>query len=385
MSTADVARDLDILRQAVGDEKLNFVGYSYGTHLGITYANLFPDNVGAMIIDSVVDPVAWSTGHDWLSSFFPVTSRINSAEGASDTLKEFFRLCDEAGIEACALAGNSESRFATIANSLKELPYYFIDESGNEGIIDYSILVSITLSSLYNPFSWQEGALLLASLEGDLSQREVGERYLKLRQTLGLNDEPNSLAVEQPFDLGFHGVACSDTDNPHHFVNWPWAARVMDASHKYFGSAWTWGSSACYSWPGSKKSRYSGGYEVVTENPILIVSNLYDPATPYQNAVVANKLLKNSRLLTVNGWGHAGILLSGCANNYAADYLLSGHLPEEGATCESDAIPFPPPTPNATPYSARGMQSRSDGSERSDSEKEAVQKALLKEILPSNF
>ena len=62
MSTANVARDLDLLRQAVGDEQLTYVGYSYGSYLGVTYANLFPDKVRALIVDGVLDPIAWSTG-----------------------------------------------------------------------------------------------------------------------------------------------------------------------------------------------------------------------------------------------------------------------------------------------------------------------------------
>jgi pimeloyl-ACP methyl ester carboxylesterase len=156
MSTADVARDLDLLRQAVGDEKLYFVGYSYGSYLGVTYANLFPDNVGRMILDGVIDPVAWSTGRNWASYFFPVTTRIRSAEGASDTLNEFFRLCDEAGIEVCPLAGDAESRYASVLQSLREEPIVHLDENGSEFVLDYAQAVKLTHAALYHSESWPD-------------------------------------------------------------------------------------------------------------------------------------------------------------------------------------------------------------------------------------
>jgi len=85
MSTANVARDLDLLRQAVGDDKLNFLGYSYGSSIGATYANLFPDRVGALVVDGLLNPVAWSTGTDDESATLPFTSRLGSDASASST------------------------------------------------------------------------------------------------------------------------------------------------------------------------------------------------------------------------------------------------------------------------------------------------------------
>jgi len=102
MTTADVARDLDLLRQAVGDEQLNYAGFSYGSYLGMTYANLFPSKVGAVVIDGVLDPIAWATGRHGQRFSAPFSSRTRSDAGALDTLNEFFRLCDEGS--GCALA-----------------------------------------------------------------------------------------------------------------------------------------------------------------------------------------------------------------------------------------------------------------------------------------
>jgi pimeloyl-ACP methyl ester carboxylesterase len=91
MSTANVARDLDVLRQAVGDEKLTYAGYSYGSFLGTTYANMFPDGVRAVIVDGVLDPIAWTTGAPGQSNL-PFSTRLRSDAEAQATLEEFFRL-----------------------------------------------------------------------------------------------------------------------------------------------------------------------------------------------------------------------------------------------------------------------------------------------------
>src|SRR6185369_8744918 len=97
MSSADAARDMDLLRRAFGDRKLTYLGYSYGSLLGQNYANLFPRNARALVIDGVVDPVAWATGRGGEARRVPVGTRIGSADGAGRTLREFFRLCDAAG------------------------------------------------------------------------------------------------------------------------------------------------------------------------------------------------------------------------------------------------------------------------------------------------
>ncbi len=108
MSTADVARDLDLLRRAVGDRKLTYLGFSYGSYLGNTYANLFPQNVRALVIDGVLDPRLWSSG--W---------QIKSDRVATqEEFEEFLRLCDEAGPD-CAFSApeGSAARWEALADS----------------------------------------------------------------------------------------------------------------------------------------------------------------------------------------------------------------------------------------------------------------------------
>jgi pimeloyl-ACP methyl ester carboxylesterase len=380
MSTADVARDMDLLRQAVGDEKLHFAGYSYGSYLGVTYANLFPEKVGAMVVDGVLDPIAWSTGRGWQSYFWPFSTRLRSAKGAQDSLHEFFRTCDEGGIEVCALADNAESRYTNVVERVREEPIVITLPGGFESVMDYAAFISYTLRALYMPASWPNFASMVAAMEEDLPSGEVAKRYYDLRRSLGFEDDQP--AVPQPF-VGFAGVSCSDSDNPFFYEHWPWAAELSDAKYKYFGSPWTWISSICQSWPGTKESRYAGGFKVKTENPVLVVNTLFDPATPYHGAKTVKRLLRNSRLLTVNGWGHTSLFTSACANNMVSDYLLTGSLPDKGASCDPDVTPFGASLPvdqsvvKQMPLAAV---------QNNDSEKKVeLRRKALKDMLPYNL
>ena len=97
MATADVARDMDSLRAALGDAQLTYAGVSYGSYLGVTYANMFPSRVRAIVVDGVLDPIAWSTGRGGEAATLPFSTRLHSDVGAQATLNEFFRLCDAGG------------------------------------------------------------------------------------------------------------------------------------------------------------------------------------------------------------------------------------------------------------------------------------------------
>jgi pimeloyl-ACP methyl ester carboxylesterase len=337
MSTADVARDLDLLRQAVGDERLSYVGYSYGSYLGVTYANLFPDSFRALVIDGVLDPVAWATGLPGQEDL-PFSTRLRSDAGAIATLGEFFRLCD-AGGPNCAFAPGSAGRFDALAQKLKTQPVVISLPGGATLFFDYSILIANALGAMYDSFSWPGFAQLLALLEAEASSSALGAQLTELWESQGLITKrgfpnyPNLLE-------GFPGVACSDTDNPDSYAAWSQAAADAQAQFGYFGPLWTWASSICAAWPGAQGDRYIRPFTANTTNAVLVASTQFDPATRYEGAVTVAGLLPNSRLLTVHGWGHTTLFLSQCADQAVAAYLLTGALPPEGLVCEQDLVPF---------------------------------------------
>jgi pimeloyl-ACP methyl ester carboxylesterase len=336
MATADVARDLDLLRQAVRDDKLTYAGYSYGSYLGVTYANLFPNRFRAVVVDGVLDPIAWSTGMPG-EQLLPFSTRLRSDAGARATLEEFFRLCDEGGT-ACAFSGGAAARFAALADSLKASPIPLPLDPNRTFLFTYADLVANTLGAMYDSFSWPSFADFLAALESEASVsagvtlttfwRERG--YITKR---GFPRYPNFLE-------GFPGVACSDSDNPDSYQDWSVAATAAEAQFGYFGPLWTWVSSICARWPGRDDDRYVGPFTTSTGAPVLVVGNHYDPATRYEGALAVNALLPNSSLLTVHAWGHASLFLSVCADLIVAEYLIDGTTPTPGTVCAQDGVPF---------------------------------------------
>ena len=332
MSTANVARDLDRLRAAVGDASLNYYGVSYGTYLGVTYANVFPNRVGALVVDGNLDPIAWSTGTG-NGTTVPFSTRLFSNLGAQATLDEFFRLCD-AG--TCAFGPDSANRYAALVDEVKAHPVEVTLPDGSTALLDWTQLVGFTLGAMYDSLGWEDFADFLADVEAHASAKALGRGYARLRfrpaymPKRGDHGYPNFL---EPFPA----VACEDSINPSSYGAWVSAANSASG---YFGPVWTWASSICVVWPFQDAGRYLGPFDHRTANPVLVVGNLFDPATRYQGAQKVASLLPGSRLLTLHGWGHTSLFLSGCIDDAIAAYFVAHQLPPTGTVCEQDHVPF---------------------------------------------
>ncbi len=335
MSTANVARDLDLLRRAVGDSRLSYAGYSYGSYLGATFANMFPNKVRALLVDGVLEPIAWSTGTDETRSL-PFSTRLHSDQGAYATLRQFFSLCNEGGANCAFSEGSPRRRYDELAERLRNDPVNFPDGEGGTFVVGYDDLVSFTLGSMYDPGSWPLFAEVLQEVEALSDKQDAAAALRALRTRLeGLNHEGYPNFIE-----GFPGVACSDSDNPESVEAWADAARASDREFPYFGRPWTWFSSICEPWPGQDSDRYTGPFTKTTHNQVLVVGNKYDPATRYRGAATLRRLLPKSRLLTLEGWGHTSLFLSSCIDKKVNRYLLVPWLPSSDATCQPDVVPF---------------------------------------------
>lgn len=337
MSTADVARDLDVLRQVVGDSGLTYAGYSYGTFLGVTYANLFPDKVRAIVIDGVLDPIAWTLGEAGQQNL-PFSTRLRSDAGAMDALSEFFRLCDLYPIN-CEFSNHSAQRFASLATRLRANPLVIMLGDGTLFTFSYQDLIALTLSGMYNSDYWPELANLLDAIDGMMPAKIVGNMLEKFWSDIGYDykrDFPNYQNIVE----GFPGVACSDSDNPADYSAWWQAAQASEAQYGYFGSIWTYSSSTCSDWPGIQNDRYTGPFTNWTANPVLVVGMKHDPATRYQSAVKVHNLLPNSGLLTVEGWAHCSLLMSTPADIAVGEYLIDPSDLPDGEVYNQDWTPF---------------------------------------------
>jgi pimeloyl-ACP methyl ester carboxylesterase len=356
MSSGNVARDLDMLRQAVGDAKLNYVGLSYGTFIGHVYAELFPGNVGAMVLDGVVDPVAWAANDTSNPPYIRQGTHLSSMA----TLGEFFRLCDEYP-DTCGFSGETPSadRYEEIAEKLKVSPVVLPTPDGSEVFFSYANLVAETQFAMYVSDNWPMFAGFMGWLEDILAEQDgVAGQSQTLR-----GEVPGLIARRGPskypnYVESFAGVACADSINPD---NYPALSDAADEAEGYFGRLWVWayGASVCTEWPGGNNGRYTGSFNASTTSPVLVVGNRYDPVTSYQNAVDAANRLPNAELLTLNGWGHLSLFLSQCIDVHVADYLLNGTLPPDGSTeCDPDRIPFHDQATALSDSAQKGLQAR---------------------------
>ncbi|WP_421735559.1 alpha/beta hydrolase [Cellulomonas sp.] len=353
MSTAEVARDMDVLRRTVGDQRLSYLGFSYGTYLGNVYANLFPDRVRAVVIDGVLDPVAWAGTP--ATAGIPQTQRLKSGEAASRALHEVLARCTTAGPEFCSLAGlgDPETLYADIIASLKAEPLTIVDETGEPVfVLTYATLISFLLGDLYAPegYSYVDQdltlvATLLAAGGTTATSAPLVEKYEALHATAQRSD---AFGLGFPYDNSpeaFQSVLCTDGLNPARAEKWVPASARADAVAPGFGPLWTWASSPCASstWTVRDEDAYAGPFTHRTAAPVLVVGNYWDPATNYDGAVAASSLLPNSRLLSSDSWGHTAYGTSACVTDAVDTYLLRGRIPAAGTVCTGDVQPFTVP------------------------------------------
>lgn len=388
MSTAQDARDMDVLRRAMGDRKLNYLGFSYGSYLGNVYANMFPGRVRAVAIDGVLDPIAWAGTRANLTT--PQTTLMKSGEGGVRALHEILVRCRKAGDEYCnfAAAGDPERNYAKIISSLKRSPLVISDpETGEQFVLDYATLVGFLLGDLYYPDGW-------VFVDGDLSyvlelmqpaarkgsaaaaaQTAARAALVKKFRAARAGDRASDATRARhraafgyafPYDNSFEtfqSVLCTDGINPPEAGTWPAYADASDRKAPDFGRLWTWASAPCASktWTVRDEDAFRGPFTHRTAKPLLVVGNYWDPATNYAGARKVSSLMPNSRLLSNDSWGHTAYGTSECVTKAVDSYLLSLKLPHVGTVCVGDDQPFSEPIPPP-----ESDENRSVAPERSD-------------------
>ncbi|MBW0114486.1 alpha/beta hydrolase [Pseudonocardia abyssalis] len=338
LSTDEAARDMDALRGALGEERLSFVGQSYGTFLGTVYANLFPEHVGRFVLDSVVDP-AQITGDEPLRS-----TRLGSDVSTAATMQEFLRLC-AAGGERCLFgAGDPAGAWDRLTTALREAPVQLTAPDGRTVRLGYSEVVSWAGNWLYQPSLWEQpvaGASFLALAEQALAD-PTGEAGVTTAQVLiSLRDDADLIAAPYagPLNATAFGVNCAENASPDGPDAFTAAAAGRDTAVPHFGALRAWGDSVCAQWPVTVEG-YRGPWAAPTDEPVLIVNSRFDPATPLAAAQRLHDLVPNSALLVHEGVGHVAAQQSTCVVQAVGTYLTEGTVPVQGATCSPDRVPF---------------------------------------------
>jgi pimeloyl-ACP methyl ester carboxylesterase len=362
VSTAETARDLDLLRRAVGDRALNYWGLSYGTILGATYANLFPDKVRALVLDGNVAPSAWTNAGE-RKVRQTISQRIGSDVSADATLATLLRLCGEAPVDKCAFSAGSapatEAKFDALLARLREGPIT-IDFQGQQFTLGYASFLDVISEALeiVQPFDNPEvpaasfgGWPLITDVAEALweNRTEPVDRSAKpsvSQRTADALLRPSPDASSQPTAETYAGpeqslaVLCGESPAPT-LRQFRGLARQEPERTGPIGQAALWGDEPCVTWPARSSAVYPGPWNTPTSAPILVIGNTTDPATPLQNAVKMAAELADARLLTVDGYGHTEFENpSTCASNAVVAYVVNGVLPPSGTTCPQDAAPF---------------------------------------------
>ena len=326
ISSADTVRDLDYLRQLVGDDRLNYLGESVGTFIGQTYANMFPTRVRAMALDGVIDPVAYTNG---------TASALGSGLLSVDQeFEQLLALCERAGPAGCALAGGGPvaERVHQLLAGLRRapIPAPFATPPGE---LTYGeMLTLIKFAALPDPSLWPTvGALLAAAEAGDASVlKDLATGYAG--ESFHRQVETNTVLL------------CADSPARQSARSWPQVADRLSAISRLGAAPMAWAiGAACASWPTQSAHRYTGPWNATTPNPILLINTRFDPNTPLANAQLAERRLGNAVLLTHDGYGHLTHTdPSACVDRALGAYLVGLTTPRRGTVCPSDHQPFDP-------------------------------------------
>jgi hypothetical protein len=304
---------------------------------------MFPNKIRAMVVDGVLDPVAWATGRNGSGKKLPFSSRLRSGKGAWLALTSAFAECDRVGKSRCLLSGDAARKWHLVVHRLKQSPVKV-----NGFSLRYSDVVGTTLFALYSRSDYRPLMRYIATVYNALFGAPVArtaldpaESYKHLKAIIKKGDVTSPYGFGRGYYMAFAGVACSDSLNPSNPRAWIGAANQTDHRSPWFGAAWTWVSSTCAGWPGSSADAFRGPFKVHTSAPVLVVGNIYDPATPISGARRLNGLFAGSRLLTLNGWGHGALGESACTKKSMQRYLVRGVLPVQGKVCKPNKQLFP--------------------------------------------
>lgn len=330
VTTANVARDLDRLRAAVGDERLSYLGFSYGTYLGATYASLFPGRYRAMVLDGALAATTYAR--------HPIATGMAQMSGFEQALDRCLSAC-AADQVACAGFGGDDPgmAFDWLVAQANRLP---VPAHGdNPAPVDGDDLLMATSQALYTKQTWPLLARALATAsrgDGTLARELADIAY-------GRNPD----GTYDPMLDRYFAITAVDE-------RWPRQTHVYErAGHEAWSSfrRFWWGvgySNLQYRYyPVAPRRAYRGPFRATSASPtILVVGTTYDPATPYPDALMLTHELGNARLLMLTGDGHCAYRQgnSACIASAVEDYLISGQVPPEGKRCRQDAA-FAQPLP----------------------------------------
>jgi pimeloyl-ACP methyl ester carboxylesterase len=313
IDSQSTARDMDLIRHLVGDTKLNYLGYSYGTLLGAYYAGLFPHNVGAMVLDGAID----------ITLGFDESAR-SQAKGFENALNAYVTYCQENA--GCPLTGTVSDGMAQIEALFQEAFEHTIPTGTARALTRNLALLGVAVT-LYDEMSWP---ILTQALEQAINQ---GNGYTLLMLADWYNDRLADGSFSTNSQEAFIAISCLDgrgaTD-----------PEIMDANNTILseyaptiGIFFHDGGLMCWGWP-HPEVEIEFDIHAPGAAPILVIGTTGDPATPYEEAVALAATLDSGVLLTYNGEGHGAYGRSNeCIMETVDEFLVAGVIPEPNRRC----------------------------------------------------
>nr|WP_303770147.1 alpha/beta hydrolase [Actinomyces oris] len=311
VDTVSVARDLDVLRALSGDQKLNYTGFSYGTYLGATYAELFPANTGRMVLDGALDP-----------SLTYNERRQGQALGFERALRNYVAWCQSG--QNCPLTGDTDAgvkQIGDVFTSANQSPVPSSDPNRPVTGEDMKQVISLLL---YSPeTSWGTGNEALAQV--------INEHDASIFRTI-----LSRLDAQPVVSTGaMIGTNCLDYRVEGDMATWKAQSEELERIAPRFATIAEAGDLGCQAW-GHTGTQPPKALHAKGAAPILVIGTTGDPATPHEWAVALADQLDSGQLLTWEGNGHTAYANSGhgpCVTKAVDTYLLSGTMPKKGLTC----------------------------------------------------
>lgn len=308
IDTWDVARDMDMIRAALGDQKLTYLGFSYGTYLGQIYASLFPSHVRALSLDAVLDP-----------SIPANTALLGQVVGFQANLQAWLDFCHTSSTCKYGRSGDPNTKLMNLMARLDTTPMRVGSRQ-----LTRSLAVTGVLVTLYDQSSWP-------FLDDALTAADAGDG----RQLLFLADFYNMRNQDGTYKNDLDAMSatyCMDHPVPKDISAYNALTASFTKASPLFGPWVQYGNLVCAYWP-VKPIGKDAPILVTGTPPILLVGSTNDPATPYAEAQAVQQQIQGSVLLTRQGNGHTSYDSSQCAHTAEDDYLIRLTLPKAGTVC----------------------------------------------------
>ncbi|MEO5920061.1 MAG: alpha/beta hydrolase [Pseudolysinimonas sp.] len=316
IDSTSVARDMDMIRAVLGDEKINYLGYSFGTYLGTVYAELFPDKVGRMVLDGAVEP-----------PFGTFDELATQMAGFDSAFKAYMQDCLDSG--GCPFGGPINQALAEAHALILSVDGQGLQSSDGRVLDSATVGTGVALT-LYNQSNW---SFLTAVFEG----LQNGDADAAFQAADAYNGRDGGGYADRSLDVYF-AVTCAEGTIGTDDIDLLTGLGIMDQKAPYVGGIlalddYVLLEEACSQWP-FPRPEFPDVFDAEGAPPILVIGTTNDPATPYAQSVALADELSSGVLITYNGEGHTvygnGVA---CIDNLVDDYFVNDVVPSADPSC----------------------------------------------------